>query len=340
MRWTNYFPHPGDNRYHVFVFQTADLANEFANRLQSEGIPFERDQENQEWLFGIHREHFAQALQQNHLLHAAHRTPFIPVKGLRIAMLVVTLAMILLGLAGAWFSTANAQTRSPYRMVLHGAFQFPLEAVGSEPIVQAEGALELAWLPTGGSSMGLRIERELNASWHLSSGLEIIRNWSDWSLTFAPTAEEEGLDLFVQDTLRLRTVRYRLPVLATTRVSLTTDWSVHAGAGLSIDMLPSDTYISGFQQIDTAFNDFSAAENRLRWWAIPLHAELFVQHAPRSWKNADHGIKAWSLGIRWWQELARNRWGEAIWRYDNVIADTRFWMGNTAFAVEARLHLE
>lgn len=341
MRWTNTFPHPGDNRYHVFVFNTAELAAEFEERLTAANIPFETGRENEEWLFGVHRDHLQKAQHENHMLHAAHRTPFIPVEGLRWGLLIGTLAVILLALTGALLSQASGQTNSPYRLILLGGFQFPLEAVGAEPIITTAGPLEIAWTPTGGSGFGLRIERSLNEAWQVQTGLEVVRNWSDWQLTFSPTLPNDGIEMFAQDTLRLRSVRYRIPMIATTSVPITTDWALRAGIGLSLDMLPTDVFTTGSQQRDSLYSDFAAAENRQRWWALPLQAELFVQHTPRAWQGRRDGdLAAISLGVRWWQEFLRNKWGEGVWQHETVVADARFWMGTTSFAVEARLHLK
>ena len=342
MRWTNTFPHPADNRYHVFVFKTVEMAGDFERRLKAQGIPFETGEEEDEWLFGVHRDHFQRALHENHLLHAEHRTPFIPVRGLRIAMLIGTLAVILLALAGALISSASAQS-SPYELTLHGAYQFPLEAVGAEPVVTSETPLELAWTPTGGSSLGLRIDRELNKSWQVATGLEVIRNWSDWDLQYSSLDADGEAAWTARDTLRLRTVRYRLPLIASTRVPFTTDWSLLAGFGVSLDMLPTDVFTAGSMQQDSLFHDYKIFENRIRWWAVPLHAEVFLHHAPRAWRTAgreaDGGFTGISVGLRWWQEIAQNRWGELKWQYGTDVASTRFWMGPTSFAIELRLHM-
>ena len=109
MRWTNYFIHPGDNRYYVFSFGEDEHADTFAERLEQAGIAFERHREENEWLFGVARSHFKQALNANHLVYAQYRTKFIPVKGLRNTMLFVTLGAIVLALLGYFSTQANAQ---------------------------------------------------------------------------------------------------------------------------------------------------------------------------------------------------------------------------------------
>jgi len=78
MRWTNYFIHPGDNRYYVFTFHEDGHADDFEAMLVTENISFERHQEDEQWLFGIARSHFQRALHCNQLVHAKYRTKFIP----------------------------------------------------------------------------------------------------------------------------------------------------------------------------------------------------------------------------------------------------------------------
>jgi hypothetical protein len=333
MRWTNNFPHPGDNRYQVFVFKTAEMADAFRERLEQSGVSFEPHEEGGEWLFGVHRRDLKAAQRANHLTQADFRTHFIPHREARLTLLAATLVVILLALAGAFFSQASGQTQ----LVLHSAFQFPLEAVGSQSILTEDGPLTASWTPSAGSSLGLRIERELSDSWALATGVESIRNVSTWALAF--NSEEGGPS--GMDTLRLRSVRYRIPVLATTRVPITTGWSLAAGIGLSLDMVPTDVFVTGSLAHDSTFSDFTAAENRLRWWATPLQAELFIQHEPRAWRTGrESGLRAWAVGVRWWQEWTENRWGAATWRHGTELAEARIWMGTTAFAVEGRLYLD
>ena len=115
MRWTNYFIHPGDNRYYVFSFQEEEHAHAFEQRLRKETVPFERHLEEDEHLFGVHRSHFKKALNANHLVYAQYRTKFIPVRGLRNAMLIVTFGSLILALIGFFSTQANAQQMQKQR---------------------------------------------------------------------------------------------------------------------------------------------------------------------------------------------------------------------------------
>ena len=107
MRWMNWYEHPGDNRYYVFEFRSAALADEFQGDLESAGIGFERaplDEEAPLERFGVHRSEFKEALRINHILHGRHRRPFIAHAGLRWAMLGITAAVLGLAIMG-WMSS-------------------------------------------------------------------------------------------------------------------------------------------------------------------------------------------------------------------------------------------
>jgi len=104
MRLVNWYPHPADNRYEVFEFNDAELAQEFAEDLGRAGVEAERGEREEEgttvFLFGVHRSRFKEALRVNHLLHGRHRRPFIAHRGLRWAMLLITALAVGLGLMG------------------------------------------------------------------------------------------------------------------------------------------------------------------------------------------------------------------------------------------------
>jgi len=101
MRLVNWYQHPADNRYNVFEFRNAEMAEEFARDLEREGVEVDRGEREEEGevvdLFGVHRDQFKVALRVNHLLHGRYRRPFIAHRGLRWAMLLVT--ALALGLA-------------------------------------------------------------------------------------------------------------------------------------------------------------------------------------------------------------------------------------------------
>lgn len=331
MRWTNYFIHPGDNRYYVFTFREETHAAEYEAMLNAANIPFEPHEEDDQFLFGIARTHFREALRCNHLVHAKYRTKFIPVKGLRYAMLIVTAAVLLLAIAGA-LTSAKAQARTTaWELGVSTVGVLPLEAVGYESIQAEADGLTLQWQPQVGSGFGLRMRRNFKGSpWSIETGLETLRMTSDWGLSFVSEVSGET----TADTLSLRAGRYRLPLLAQTKVPLNQRWELNAGAGLTLDFLLSDVFTTGYQQLGDIYHEYQVEENRQRRWTVPLRAEIGALYRPADPKKA--GIYA---GCIWWREWSTNRWGEAQWERLLEKSNVRLFMPQAGFALEVRIIL-
>lgn len=331
MRWTNYFPHPGDNRYFVFTFQEESHAAEYESMLDAAAIPFERHEENDQYLFGVARTHFREALRCNHLVHAKYRTKFIPVKGLRYAMLILTAVAIVLAITGA-LSSAHAQSRAPiWELEVSTVGVLPLEAVGYESIQAEDDGLTLQWQPRIGSGFGLRLRRNFKSSpWSIETGLETLRMTSDWGLNFASGISGET----TADTLSLRAGRYRLPLLARTKVRMNDRWTLNSGAGVTLDFLLSDVFTTGYQQIENIYHEYQVEENRQNRWTVPLRAEIGATFRPAGSNKA-----AYYLGVMWWREWSTNRWGEAQWERDLEKASVRLFMPQAGFALEFRITL-
>ena len=343
MRWTNYFIHPGDNRYYVFSFREDVTADEFGERLDAAKISYERHRENElgkeEWLFGVHRTFFKEALHANHLVHAAHREKFIPIKGFRYALLIGTLAVLALALVGAFISSAQGQTlpkSSPWNLSVTSSVLIPLEAAGFEPVSASSDGLNLTWMPQGGSSFGARIHRDFSSGWGLEWGLESMRMSSDWALTFQPGFSQPNNPPAPQvaDTLTLRAGRYRVPLMAATRVPIDDRFTLSAAAGFCIDFLLSDVMTTGYQQSGAIFDDYSVEENRQHRWTAPLRAEV-----GSTWMPRDASKIGCYLGVAWWREWNQNRWGHAEWKRLLEKSDVRIFMPQSAFAMEIRLIL-
>lgn len=329
MRWTNYFIHPGDNRYYVFTFREVEHADEYDSMLQAQGIPYERHAEDGQQMFGIHRTHFDKALRCNHLVHARHRTKFIPVSGLRYALLIGTGAVLALAVIGALASRANAQA-TKWELALSTVGVLPLEAVGYEALQASEDGLTLEWQPQLGSGFGVRLQRKFNRTWQMQTGLETLRMTSDWGLRFEP----ENEDVVLADTLSLRAGRYRIPLLAQTTVRVNQRVELLAGGGLSIDFLLSDVFTTGYQQEAIFYNEYQIEENRQHRWTVPLRAEFGGLYRP-----ADPKKPAVYVGCSWWREWSTNRWGEAQWERMLEKARVRLFMPQAGFAIEARIIL-
>lgn len=107
MRLTNYYEHPGDNRYYVFEFANDELANEFEQHLNTREVGFERHfdaEESRNILFGVKRDHLRDAMWCNNMVYARHRERFIPNGFLRWFLLLVTAGFIGLAIIG-YFKT-------------------------------------------------------------------------------------------------------------------------------------------------------------------------------------------------------------------------------------------
>jgi hypothetical protein len=103
MRLTNYYEHPGDNRYYVFEFPTDEIADEFENYLRQRAVAFERHfdaDESPNILFGVKRDFLRDAMWCNNMVYAAHRQPFITNVFFRWALLVITATFIALAFIG------------------------------------------------------------------------------------------------------------------------------------------------------------------------------------------------------------------------------------------------
>lgn len=102
---TNYFDHPGDNRYTVFRFVEEEHANHFEELLIEQNIDFERhteldDSGDIQILFGISKRYYKDAVRCNFITHAAYRKPFIGNHWLKLLLLGFTLLLILLAIVG------------------------------------------------------------------------------------------------------------------------------------------------------------------------------------------------------------------------------------------------
>ena len=350
MRWTNHFEHPGDNRYTVFTFPDEGEAEAFRSRLEALGIAYEAHvdaEEREPYLFAVSKRNFREALHENHLIKAKTRTKFIPVAGLRWALLIGTSVVVALAVLGA-FRSVRAQG---WELAVEAGVLPAVEGLGMAPIDAVadslgEPYLGANWVPTGGARFAVRIVRPLNASWRVATGLTVQRVGADWDLAFEDVDElGNRTGQIVDASLRLRGVRYRLPVLATTSVRLTNAQRLLAGAGLGLDFTPSDVFTTGSLLIDTAYHDFRVAENRTRLWNVPLIAELGWAIRPdgNSGWNPDQpstrAIRGLYVGLHWSRELFKTRWGEAIWEHQLSEQTTRLWMGPTAVAFVVRLTL-
>jgi hypothetical protein len=332
MRWTNYFVHPGDNRYYVFSFKKKGEADDFAKRIAGEAFEAERHEEDGQWLFAINRKHFKRALRANHLVNAATRSPMIPVRGLRWGLLIFTASMILLAVAGA-LSTAWGQTDapSPWSFAVGGQFQLVSPMLGAGALQESGDLLNLMWTPVAGGGFDASISRKWRNSWSIMTGLRTQRLRGKWALAFTDAPQGPGDEpVILRDTLTTRLSEYRIPLLLSTRIKLTESQWISAGGGVGFVVYPTDIFTSGAKLTDQVWSDFEVYVGRTAWLSVPVLAEIgWTYHR----KPAESGV---FIGAQWSRNLRNTVWGEAVWKRGLTQDDVRLWLSPTQVALVAR----
>jgi hypothetical protein len=105
MRLTNFYEPEGDNRYYVFTYATAELADEFQAHLEAKSITFQRHFDDEAghqnaYLFGVSRSDLKQVMWCNHMVYARHRKKFISHGFLRWFLLLFTFGLVALAIIG------------------------------------------------------------------------------------------------------------------------------------------------------------------------------------------------------------------------------------------------
>lgn len=95
---TNYREYEYDNRYVVYDFRSEEHADHFEGLLRERDVLFERHLEDELIRFGIEKRFRNAADKCNFLTHAAFRKPLIGNAVLKWVLLIVTGAVIALGI--------------------------------------------------------------------------------------------------------------------------------------------------------------------------------------------------------------------------------------------------
>ena len=100
----NFYEHPSNPRYTVFIFYQKDQSDYFRTLLQEKNIWFEEDQEKVErgikYLFGVKRTDLSVAKKLNYITVGLHREPFIGNKYLRFFVILISAIVMTLALIG------------------------------------------------------------------------------------------------------------------------------------------------------------------------------------------------------------------------------------------------
>lgn len=106
----NYNEHPTRKAYTVFHFFTNERSDLFKKMLDENEIWYEFDAETTPertiYLFGIKNSDFTKALDINHLVIAKYRKPTIPYFYLRMAIYLISAAIIILAII-SYFKNGN-----------------------------------------------------------------------------------------------------------------------------------------------------------------------------------------------------------------------------------------
>lgn len=334
MRWVNHYTHPGDTRYHVFVFREAHYVSRFESRCQEEGIPYEKHDEGEEVMFGIAKTHFSEALRANHLVYAEFRSHFIPSRSWRWGLLVFTAAVLGLALMG-WLTstTAHGQVEAglPWELDVVARAHVPSDALGMQPTFVQDRGIDATWTPRSGTEFGLRIHRRLKEGWTLGGGVEWIRR--EHGLVVGYT--NDTLGIATVDTLpQMRSLAYRLPLLAGIRVPLGyNDLEIQASGGLGVEWKTSETVISQLVQGPGVERVVQAYQGRTRFITVPVMAEVGIQ------KRAKDGQPGWYVGWFWSSPLGRDAWAENTWVSNSVSGLARNYLNLVVTGLDMRLVL-
>ncbi|MGY8917900.1 MAG: hypothetical protein ACKVJ6_06465 [Flavobacteriales bacterium] len=332
MRLTNYFIHPADNRYYVFSFSKEDHSDVFRESLTEMSIPFEFNEDNEmvygaKYLYGVPRTHFNQALKQNHLLYADIRSPLIPNKFFKWALLLITGGAILLGVLGAMSSNVNAQGmpgKSVWELSVLARVNTPFEVVGVEEVGFDELGLNTVWSPKVGQELGMRLQYRLKENWSFGSGIHWVRR--NYSIRFNYVNDSLSINDF--DTIpQLGSVGYRIPFFAATRIPLGLGYYVSATAGIGIDLKPSDSFVST--------DNYEAYLGRVRWASSPIIAEIGIYKEPKG------EVPGFYIGAYWSRSVGKSIWVEQVVQFQSDYRIvSRGYLASTLAGIEIRVLLE
>jgi hypothetical protein len=332
MRLTNYFIHPADNRYYVFSFQEEDHSMIFKDLLENKSIPFEfqKDEELEygaKYLFGVPRTHFQDALKQNHLLYADIRSPFIPNKYFRWLLLVITAVFLLLAILGALSTKMNAQTlpkKSVWELSVLARMNTPFSMVGVEDEAFEDLGLTSVWSPKIGQELGMRLQYRLKKNWSFGTGIQ----WASRNYSIELHYSNDTLAINDFDTIpQLRTVGYRIPFFAETRVPLGLGYFVSATAGLGVEIKPSDSYVNS--------DNYEAYLGRVRWASLHMISEIGL------YKEPERDKPGWYIGLYWSKGVGKSIWVEQVVLFESDYRIvSRGYLNSTLAGIELRILLE
>ena len=100
---TNYSEHPTQPTWLVFRYPTLRHAKDMVEELGKVGVRHEADlEEGPPFMVGVKKTDRALAEKLNYTVLGKHRKPFIPNKALRWVIILITVGILALAVAGLW----------------------------------------------------------------------------------------------------------------------------------------------------------------------------------------------------------------------------------------------
>jgi len=99
--------HPTNIRKRVFYFRESEKADYFEELLKAEGLFYEKQVDvegDQTIYFGVKSSDFGKVKKLNYLTIGHFRKPFIPDKGFRYALIIISILILALAISGALLS--------------------------------------------------------------------------------------------------------------------------------------------------------------------------------------------------------------------------------------------
>ncbi len=109
LRLVNYYEHPSDKKYMVYEFKTEAEAIYFEQQLILKEIPYEKGEDEKEgvliFFYGVRKKYQQDAFVVNTDTLLKHKNSFIPGKGLKWFVLLLTLSALIFAIVGYIKST-------------------------------------------------------------------------------------------------------------------------------------------------------------------------------------------------------------------------------------------
>ena len=110
----NYTKHPDNPKYIIYRFADEGRASSFEKKLVEQDIWFEKGSQERKkgefTLFGIHKNDYKKTEKINYAVEAEHKKPFIPYRGFRYFLMIISFSLLLIAILG--YCNSRGELRS------------------------------------------------------------------------------------------------------------------------------------------------------------------------------------------------------------------------------------